>query len=74
MVLYRRADSKAFRGEPRRYEIDVLLDFNKARRGCNGMPEREEYRQHRGRVKRWRKVHKSLIYYRMKRRGPRMEP
>ena len=29
-----------FRGEPRRYEIDVLLDFIKARRGCNGMKEK----------------------------------
>ena len=26
-----------FIGEPRRYEINVLLDFNKIGKGCNGM-------------------------------------
>ena len=26
-----------FMGEPRRYEINVLLDFNKTGRGCNGV-------------------------------------
>ena len=33
----KRVDSEMFRGEPRRYEINVLLDFIKTGRGYNGM-------------------------------------
>ena len=34
---FRRVDSEMFIGEPRRYEINVLLDFNKTGGRCNGM-------------------------------------